>query len=79
VLKYPKQVRKIHKFKSKLKKKKPLSIEVSSREGIIQKHYSEEISALEKQIKKKLPAKSDITEISNETIEKIDKNGLNSP
>ncbi|MFX1408241.1 MAG: hypothetical protein ACFFBW_14925, partial [Promethearchaeota archaeon] len=79
VLKYPKQVRKIHKFKSKLKKKKPLSIEVSSREGIIQKHYSEEISALEKQIKKKLPAKSDITEISNESLEKIDKNGLNSP
>ncbi|MFX0058341.1 MAG: hypothetical protein ACFE8J_08585, partial [Candidatus Heimdallarchaeota archaeon] len=62
VLKYPKQVRKIHKFKSKLKKKKPLAIEVSTRDELIEKYYSEEINALEKQTKKKLSPKLDKTE-----------------
>jgi hypothetical protein len=79
ILKYPKQVRKIHKFKSKLKKKKPLSIEISTRDAIIQKHYSEEIAALEKQIKRKLTSKSDITDIPDKKMEKIEKSESNSP
>ncbi|MFX0010108.1 MAG: hypothetical protein ACFE9R_07325, partial [Candidatus Hermodarchaeota archaeon] len=50
VLKYPKKVRKIHKFKSKLKKSKPLGIEIQSRDQILRERYSEHITALEKQI-----------------------------
>ena len=78
-LKYPKEVRMIHKYKSKLKKKKPLTLEVSTREEIIQKHYSEEITALEKQIKRKLTPKTDITDTPDEKIKKTEKSELNSP
>ena len=70
ILKYPKQVRKIHKFKSKLKKPKSIGVEVQTREEVIDKHYSEEITALEKQIKKKVDPKSDISQPSNDKIDK---------
>jgi hypothetical protein len=72
VLKYPKQVRKIRKFKSKLKKAKSTGVEVQTRNQIIEKHYSEEISALEKQIKKKLGLKSDTSQPSDNKINKIE-------
>ncbi|MFW9948964.1 MAG: hypothetical protein ACFFKA_02415, partial [Candidatus Thorarchaeota archaeon] len=68
VLKYPKQVRKIHKVKSKLKKPKALGADVKSREQLINEHYSEEIEALEKQVKKKIALKTE--QPSNDTLYK---------
>jgi len=53
VLKYPKQVRKIRKYRSKLKKSKSLGIETLSREKIIEEEYAEKIRPLEKQLKGK--------------------------
>ncbi|MFX0012937.1 MAG: hypothetical protein ACFE9R_21685, partial [Candidatus Hermodarchaeota archaeon] len=79
VLKYPKQVRKIHKFKSKLKKAKSLGIEVQSREQIIKEHYSNDMAALEKQVKKKLTPKSDKAQIDSGIIDKTDITDVNSP
>ena len=58
VLKYPKQVRKIRKFRGKVKKKAPLDLEISSRDELIEQHYSQEIEALEKQVKRKMGPKS---------------------
>ncbi|NHJ25998.1 MAG: hypothetical protein EAX89_15585 [Candidatus Lokiarchaeota archaeon] len=77
ILKYPKQVRKIHKFKSKLKKPKSIGVEVQTREEVIDKHYSEEITALEKQIKKKVGPKSDISQPNNDKIDKAKEIELN--
>jgi len=69
VLKYPKEVRKIRKFKSKLKKSKSLGIETLSRDEIIDKNYAEKIRPLEKQIKSKITPKSTETEIKKDKIE----------
>ena len=69
VLKYPKQVRKIRKFKGKLKKSKSLKIETLSRDEIINRNYAEKIHPLEKQYKSKLSPKSTETDNKDDKIE----------
>jgi len=71
VLKYPKQVRKIRKYKSKLKKRKSLGIETRSRDQIIEDNYAEKIHPLEKTLKSKMGMKA---EIEKEPIEKPQNN-----
>jgi hypothetical protein len=66
VLKYPKQVRKIHKFKKKLKTAKSTGVDVRSRENIIGENYDQEIHQLEKQMKTKLSIKSVPNKIENQ-------------
>ena len=70
VFRYPKQVRKIRKYKSKLKKTKSIGIETRSRDQIIEDTYAERMRPLEKQLKSKMPPKS-----GNEAIQ----NGVNQP
>ena len=60
VLKYPKQVRKIRKYKSKIKKRKSLGIETRSRDQIIQDNYTEKLKPLEKNLKSKTVTKTEI-------------------
>jgi hypothetical protein len=69
VLKYPKQVRKIRKFKSKLKKPKSIDFEVKTRDQLITEKYSENIANLEKQIKKKIDFNSETTHVTSNKIE----------
>jgi len=57
VLKYPKQVRKIRKYKGKLKSPKSTGIEIHSREQLIEENYAEKMRPLEKQLKSKLSPK----------------------
>ncbi len=74
VLKYPKQVRKIRKFKSKLKKSKPSGIETLSRDEIIEKTYAEKIHPLEKQLKGKMtrsPTENSIQKEESNLSEKL--------
>ena len=54
VLKYPKQIRTIKKFKSKLSKPKSIEIETHSRDDLIDGIYAEKIELLEKIFKNKL-------------------------
>ena len=54
VLKYPKQIRTIKKFKSKLSKPKSVEIETHSRDDLIDGIYAEKIELLEKIFKNKL-------------------------
>ena len=76
VLKYPKPVRKIRRARSKVKKDKPLDLEISSRDELIQQHYSQEIEALEKQVKKKISPK--LSEAKSEPKEQKQLDNLDS-
>ncbi|MHA1192194.1 MAG: hypothetical protein ACTSP9_07830, partial [Promethearchaeota archaeon] len=62
VLKYPKQVRKIRKYKSKIKKPKSTGIEIRSRDQLIEDTYAEKIRPLEKQLKRSPKAGKDTTQ-----------------
>ena len=51
ILKYPRKVRNIHKYKSHLKSTKPLRLETPSRDQSIEEAYLKKIEPLEKQLK----------------------------
>jgi len=77
VLKYPKQVRKIRKYKSKLKKPKSTGIEVRSRDQLIEDSYAEKMRPLEKQLKSKISPKTGKKIIQKETFEESESNQNN--
>ena len=54
VLKYPKPVRKIHKYKSSLKKRNAPKVEILSRKSLVKKIYKEEFSLGAKFLKKNI-------------------------
>ncbi|MEJ2278402.1 MAG: hypothetical protein P8Y70_11735 [Candidatus Lokiarchaeota archaeon] len=67
VLKYPKPVRKIRKFKKNLKKKKIPDLELRSREKVLRSEYEKNLGSLSKEINAKTKLK-----ISKQKPEKID-------
>jgi len=69
VLKYPKQVRKIRKYKSKLKKPKSTGIEVRSRDQLIEDSYAEKMRPIEKQLRSNISPKKGKNLIPKETLE----------
>ncbi|MBY9016850.1 MAG: hypothetical protein KGD68_14265, partial [Candidatus Lokiarchaeota archaeon] len=77
VLKYPKQVRMIRKFKSKLKKPKSIGLEIRSREQLIEENYAEKIHPLEKQLKSKIAPKAGKNTIQKEILEQSENNQNN--
>ena len=76
VLKYPKQVRKIRKFKGKLKKPKSVDFDVKTRDQLLTENYSQKIADLEKQIKKKIDFNSEHTQFTSNKIEQSEKKPL---
>ncbi|TFF99397.1 MAG: hypothetical protein EU542_09050 [Promethearchaeota archaeon] len=57
VLKYPKEVRKIRKFKKKMKKSQMGTIDTKSRDQLIEEQYLEEIKPIDKRVKAKITEK----------------------
>jgi len=76
VLKYPKAVRKIHKFKKTLKKKKSPDVEILSSKVLLKALYKEELDPIAKLFKEKIkpelpeqqPLKDKLSETLSDTL-----------